>query len=171
MLTLQQQLSHDLDKISLMRRIFTQRAAARDGVFLGQLPVMRYVSMHPGCTQKDVADFMHVSAPSVAVMVKRMVRDGIIDKQTDEKDMRQNRLYMTDAGQKMEEQCKEMFDHLDRQVYNGFSEEELLLLSSFLDRLISNLTSDEVRNVSNHALMCMMKELETHDLEQTKKEG
>ena len=119
MLTLPQQLSYDLDKISLMRRIFTQRAAAKDGVFLGQLPVMRYISMNPGCTQKDVADFMHVSPPSVAVMVKRMVRDGIINKQTDEKDMRQNRLYITDTGLTMEQQCKEMFSQLDRQIYDG----------------------------------------------------
>ena len=171
MLTLPQQLSYDLDKISLMRRIFTQRAAAKDGVFLGQLPVMRYISMNPGCTQKDVADFMHVSPPSVAVMVKRMVRDGIINKQTDEKDMRQNRLYITDTGLTMEQQCKEMFSQLDRQIYDGFSEEELLQLSLFLKRLINNLTSDEVRNVSNHTLMCMMKELEHNDLESTKKEG
>ena len=70
----------------------------------------------------------------------------------------------------MEQQCKEMFSQLDRQIYAGLSEEELLQLSLFLKRLINNLTSDEVRNVSNHTLMCMMKELEHNDLESTKKE-
>ncbi len=171
MLTLHQQLSYDLDKISLMRRIFTQRAATRDGIFLAQLPVMRYVSQHPGCTQKDVADFMKVSPPSVAVMVKRMVRDGILKKEADERDMRQNRLTITPAGIEMAERCKDIFDGLDQQVYAGFTEEELLLLSSFLTRLIDNLAGDEIKGASNHALICMMKELEAGESTMKNKEG
>lgn len=170
MLTLQQQLSHDLDKISLMRRIFTQRAATRDGIFLAQLPVMRYITNHPGCTQKDVADFMKVSPPSIAVMVKRMVRDGILKKEADEHDLRQNRLTITPAGLNVAEQCKHLFDNLDQQVYAGFSEDELLLLSSYLTRLIDNLSSDEVKGASNHALICMMKELEIDNSKSQKKE-
>ena len=171
MLTLQQQLSHDLDKISLMRRIFTQRAATKDGIFLAQLPVMRYISKNPGCTQKDVADFMKVSPPSIAVMVKRMVRDGVLKKEADEHDMRQNRLTLTEAGRAAAEQCKRLFDDLDQQLYAGFNEEELLLLSSYLSRLIDNLAGDEVRNVSNHALICMMKELECGHSANKNKEG
>ena len=171
MLTLQQQLSHDLDKISLMRRIFTQRAATRDGIFLSQLPVMRYISKNPGCTQKDVADFMKVSPPSIAVMVKRMVRDGVLKKEADEHDMRQNRLIITEAGLEAAEQCKHLFDNLDQQLYAGFTEEELGLLSSFLTRLINTLICDEMKNVSNHALICMMKELECGHSANKNKEG
>lgn len=170
MLTLHQQLSHDLDKISLMRRIFTQRAATKDGIFLAQLPVMRYISKHPGCTQKDVADFMKVSPPSIAVMVKRMVRDGVLKKEADEHDMRQNRLTITDAGLEVAEQCKRLFGDLDQQLYAGFSDDELLLFSSFLTRLIDNLSSDEVKGASNHALICMMKELECSNSKSQNKE-
>ena len=83
---LHHKLTHDLDKISMMRRIFTQRAATKDGIYLGQLPAMRYIAMNPGCTQKDVAEFIQVSPPSIAVMVKRMVRDGVVQKKADEKD-------------------------------------------------------------------------------------
>ena len=167
---LHHRLTHNLDKISLMRRIFTQRSATRDGICLGQLPVLRYVHQHPGCTQKDVADFMQVSAPSVAVMVKRMVRDGVIEKAPDEHDMRQNRLTITKQGEDLSEQCKQLFDRLDEQAYAGFSDEELELLSSFLDRLINNLASDEVRNASPFSLMKMMKELEQTNPNNKKKE-
>lgn len=165
---LHQKLTHDLDKISMMRRIFTQRAATKDGIYLGQLPAMRYIAMNPGCTQKDVAEFIQVSPPSIAVMVKRMVRDGVVQKKADEKDLRQNRLYITDKGMELAQHCHQMFNRMDEQVYAGFSEEELTLLSSFLTRLIDNLASDEVRNVSNLALLRMMKELD--DLDNKKKE-
>lgn len=167
---LRHQLTHNLDKISLMRRIFTQRSATRDGICLGQLPVLRYVNQHPGCTQKDVADFIQVSAPSVAVMVKRLARDGFIEKVPDEHDMRQNRLTITKEGIELSEQCKQLFDRLDEQVYAGFSDEELELLSSFLNRLIDNLANDEVRNASPFSLMKMMKELEQTDSNTKKKE-
>lgn len=163
-------LTHDLDKISLMRRIFTQRAATRDGVCLGQMPALRYISHHPGCTQKDVADFMKVSPPSVAVMVKRMVRDGVIEKTADERDMRQNRLTITQQGKDLEIHCGNMFDRMDEQVYAGFSAEELEQLSSYLDRLINNLASDEVRNVSNISLMQMLKNMENNGLNQETKQ-
>ncbi len=156
-------LTHDLDKITLMRRIFTQRAATRDGVFLGQLPVLRYVTEHPNCTQKDVADFLQVSPPSVAVMVKRMVRDGMLKKEADPKDMRQNRLTVTAEGLAMGEQCKTMFGQMDKQVYAGFSVEELEQLSSYLNRLIQNLGSDDLNNVSNLALVRMMTEMEQNN--------
>lgn len=153
-------LTHNLDKISMMRRIFTQRAATRDGICLGQLPVLRYVLEHPGCTQKDVADFLQISPPSVAVMVKRMVRDGILEKAPDAKDMRQNRLTATAKAQLVSDKSRNLFDQMDAQVYAGFSEEELEQLSSYLDRLINNMASDELRDTRNFALMKMVAELE-----------
>lgn len=166
---LHRKLTHDLDKITLLRRIFTQRAATRDGICLGQLPALRYISVHPGCTQKDVADFLHVSPPSVAVMVKRMVRDGMVKKAADEADMRQNRLTITPNGQELVEQSRKIFEQSDKQVYAGFNEEELQLLASFLSRLIDNLASNEVRNTSNFALMEMVKSMETDGHDQSKK--
>ncbi len=161
-------LTHDLDKISLMRRIFTQRAATRDGICLGQLPVMRYIRNNPGCTQKDVAEFMKVSPPSVAVMVKRMVRDGYVEKVADENDLRQNRLTITPAGEEMALRCQNIFTEVDKQVYAGFSDEELEQLSSYLNRLIDNLASDEVRSASNFSLMQMVKNLECSGSSDTK---
>ena len=95
---LYRKLTHDLDKITMMRRIFTQRAATRDGICLGQSRVLEYIRRNPNCSQKDVADFMEVSPPSVAVMVKRMVRDELIQKTSDAKDLRQNKLTITPKG-------------------------------------------------------------------------
>lgn len=154
-------LTHDLDKISLMRRIFVQRTAARDGIYLGQGPALEYIRRHPGCTQKDVADFIKVSPPSVAVMVKRMVRDGVIEKTPDESDMRQNRLTITTRGEELSDHCHQMFEQTDEKIYAGFSDEELQQLSSYLERLIDNLASNEVHNTSNFALMQMVKCLES----------
>lgn len=99
-----------------------------------------------------------------------MVRDGIIEKQADPQDMRQNRLTVTNKGREITLRCRTMFDHMDEQVYGGFTAEELEQLSSFLQRLINNLASDEVRNTSNHALMLMMRELEKSNLDIPQKE-
>ena len=153
-------LTHDLDKIILMRRVITQRTATRDCICLGQLPALRYINEHPGCTQKDVADFIKVSPPSVAVMVKRMVRDGFVEKTADEHDMRQNRLTITESGRATAERCRSIFGQMDEQVYAGFSDEELEQLSSYLKRLIDNMASDEVRSISNFSLMQMVKSME-----------
>ncbi len=153
-------LSRDMDKVMMMRRIIIQRAATRDGIFLGQLPALEYIRHNPGCTQKDVADFMHVSPPSVTVMVKRMVRDGLVEKNLDPEDMRQNRLQVTAAGEAASVRNRALFDQIDRLSYQGFSPEELEQLAGFLDRLINNLANSGVSRASNLDLMHMMQEME-----------
>lgn len=153
-------LTRDMDKVMLMRRVIIQRAATQDGIFLGQLPALEYIHRHPDCTQKDVADFMCVSPPSMTVMVKRMIRDGLIEKRLNPEDMRQNLLRTTARGAAVSTHNRALFDQLDRQAYEGFSPEELEQLANYLDRLINNLSNSGVSNLSNIALIQMMEEME-----------
>lgn len=163
-------LTHDLDKITMMRRIFIQRAATRDGICLGQSRVLEYIRRNPNCSQKDIADFMEVSPPSVAVMVKRMVRDELIQKISDANDLRQNRLTITPKGIEVSENCRNLFEQMDEQVYDGFSDEELELLASYLTRLANNLAKDEFKNSSNFSLMKIMQNMMNEKCENKSKE-
>lgn len=155
-------LTRDMDKVMLMRRVIVQRAATQDGIFLGQLPALEYIHRNPDCSQKDVADFMGVSPPSMAVMVKRMIRDGLIEKRLNPEDMRQNHLRTTARGGAISTHNRALYDQLDRQAYQGFSPEELEQLANYLDRLINNLANSGVSRLSNFALMQLMQEMHHH---------
>lgn len=54
--------------------------------------------------------------------------------------MRKNRVIITEAGQKAAKECRESMDRLEMTMLQGFSEEELEILSGFVRRMEANLS-------------------------------
>lgn len=62
-----------------------------------------------------------------------------MERQTDERDARRNRVSLTDKGRWAVEECGEAFRAVDRQMLSGFTPEEEVQLTGFLDRMMENL--------------------------------
>jgi DNA-binding MarR family transcriptional regulator len=76
--------------------------------------------------------------------IKRMQRAGLVEKAADESDMRYNRIKITERGQQISEKCREEFERIDRRMFEGFSEQEIKQLYSFLNRMSNNLEADKI---------------------------
>ena len=113
-----------LNKLNLLHRIYIQRAAARNRICFGQIPLLEYAMDHEACTQKDIADFLQVSPPTVAAAVKRLEKSGMLQRTADQKDLRCNRLTVTETGKAYVESCRRAFDDVDALAFRGFREEE-----------------------------------------------
>ena len=142
-----------LNKLNLLHRIYIQRAAARNRVCFGQIPLLEYAMDHEACTQKDIADFLKVSPPTVAAAVKRLEKSGMLQRTADQKDLRCNRLTVTETGKAYVESCRRAFDDVDALAFRGFREEECQALYDYLQRLTANLETDEFRERSFHSLV------------------
>lgn len=77
-----------LNKLHLLHRIYIQRAAARNQTCFGQMPLLEFVMEHESCTQKEIADHLQISPPAVAGSVKRLERDGMVERVADPNDLR-----------------------------------------------------------------------------------
>lgn len=143
-------------KLNIIHRIFIHRAAEENGLFFGQLPILHYISEHDNCTQKQLADTLQVSAPSIATSVKRMQKSGLLKKTADEGDLRCNRISITEKGRKSAEIGTQVFDAIDRRMLQGFNDKECKELICYLNRLIKNLESDEFRDKTMFALFDTM---------------
>lgn len=128
-----------MDMIGLMRRLRCQRELTLMGLYKGQFGILDYVLRNPGCTQREIADHMAVTASSVAKSTARMQRAGLLSKNVNESNLRCNKLYITDEGERISRQTRELFDRMDLKMFEGFSEEEIGLLESFLNRIINNM--------------------------------
>ena len=142
-----------LNKLNLLHRIYIQRAAAQNHICFGQIPLLEYAMDHEACTQKDIADFLQVSPPTIAAAVKRLEKNGMVQRVTDQKDLRCNRLTVTEKGKDYVSSCRRAFDGVDALAFRGFREEECLALYDYLQRLTANLETDEFRERSFHSLM------------------
>lgn len=142
-----------IGQLNIIHRIYIHRAAAENGIYFGQLPILEYVTNHGQCTQAELAETLQVSAPSIATSVKRMQKTGLLKKVADESDLRCNRISITEKGLDLGGKCRSVFDTVDARMFEGFNAAECEELCGYLDRLISNVASDEFKNKTLLALI------------------
>jgi DNA-binding MarR family transcriptional regulator len=133
--------------ISLAARGFARLSEARLkplGFGVGHLPVLIALQENRATTQRDLARFAKIEQPSMAQMLARMERDGLIRRTPDASDGRSSRIALTRLAQtRLPDACATLFEG-NREALSGFSEEDAAQLVALLARVIANL--DRVAN-------------------------
>jgi DNA-binding MarR family transcriptional regulator len=60
--------------------------------------VVHFVGRNPGITVAELLDILRITKQSLARVLRQLIERGFIEQKTGEKDRRQRRLYLTDAG-------------------------------------------------------------------------
>jgi len=133
--------------ISLAARGFARLSEARLkplGFGVGHLPVLIALQDGRADTQRDLARFAKIEQPSMAQMLVRMERDGLIRRTPDPVDRRISRIALTGVAQtRLPGACAALFEG-NREALSGFTDEEAAQLVALLTRVIANL--DRVAN-------------------------
>lgn len=111
------------------------------GIYFGQPPILKYLSEHNDATQKEIAEFLHISPPSVATSLKRMEESGLVVRLENKKDARRNTVKLTKKGKELQNFAENTFMRIDDIAYKGFTEEEMDLMVNFIERMNTNLTN------------------------------
>ncbi|KAB0677093.1 MarR family winged helix-turn-helix transcriptional regulator [Aureimonas leprariae] len=128
--------------ITMAARGFVRLSEARLkplGFGVGYLPAL--VALRDGLagSQRDLARIVRIEQPSMAQMMARMERDGLIRRTPDPADGRSSRVALTDAAlARLPDACAALFQG-NRDALDGFSDEEAAQFLALLDRLIANL--------------------------------
>jgi MarR family transcriptional regulator, organic hydroperoxide resistance regulator len=109
------------------------------GLFRGQGMLLKYVARHDGLTHSEIAENLQISPAAVTKVIKRLEELDFLKRQPDPKDERVSRVFIQPEGCKVIEQIHEIFLQLDSSTFQGFSEEELDQLNSYLRRMEANL--------------------------------
>lgn len=141
-----------LDKLYLLRRVAVNHGAVEGDLYMGQLPILDYIIEHPGCTQKEVADYLQVTPASIALSTKRLQQAGLIQKEVDRENLRRNKLTVTDRGVAAKERFRVLMDSLDQKLFQDFSQEELAALKGLLDRMLNNISGGRHRSFSRQEM-------------------
>jgi len=138
----------------LRRRALHGRNCEKD-IVPAQYPLLDYLSKNPDATQQALADMLFVSPASVAQSTKRLQSAGLLEKTADPENLRKNRLRVTEAGLEAMASMRALSEHVDRQTFQGFSEEEESQLLRLLNRMIQNLATGED--------LALLREMESRD--------
>jgi MarR family transcriptional regulator for hemolysin len=103
-------------------------------------------------TQRDLARFAKMEQPSMAQMLVRMERDGLIRRAPDPADGRSSLISLTEIAEaRLPNACKVLFQG-NREALDGFTEKETEQLVALLTRLIANLDRIASAEVLPHNL-------------------
>ncbi len=125
--------------LSRLVRCRFNEVIAEEGLFSGQQDILFAIVENEGLTSSELSSMVGVSAATISVSVKRMEKTGFIIKKADEKDARIFRLYPTEKAKALPNNIRLKMDELERTLCSGFSREDVLRFSSYLQFAIKNL--------------------------------
>lgn len=119
------------------------------GLYFGQPRILHTVKELNGATQKEIADKLNVTPASLAVSIKRMERANLIEKNMSKTDLRRNYITLTDYGSRILNDSFLSLLEMDNQMIMGFTDEELAVLTGYLDRILENLVAYKASSAGN----------------------
>lgn len=89
--------------------------------------------------QTELAGRLRVSPATVAASLKSLERMGYITRRSDPDDARKKRIALTDKGRDARARCMAVFEWVERQLYAGFSRQELRQMREYYLRMLENM--------------------------------
>ena len=112
------------------------------GVFHGQYRLMMEISHNPNASQAE-SKLMRVSPATIAVSLKKLENNGYINREIDEADNRLKKITISEKGNQVVMQSRQIFESTDTKVFANFTEQEKSTLSQLLKKLDANLVKME----------------------------
>ena len=128
--------------INMASRAFSrlgERRVRALGFNIGQLPVLYLLRNGAQMSQKDLAKFAKIEQPSMAQMLARMERDGLIRRTPDPADGRSSLVSLTEAAVAKLPAARQALEEGRDRVLSGFSAGEVQTLVQLMRRLNQNL--------------------------------
>lgn len=116
-----------------------ERRVKAHGFSIGQLPVLYLLKDGAAMSQKQLAQLVRIEQPSMAQMLARMERDGLIRRTPDPNDGRSSLISLTQTALSRLPAAREALQEGSAGALAGLSEGEVAMLVGLLQRVNANL--------------------------------
>ena len=130
-----------LELFTDMTRIHTayvERRLLPLGLRTGQGAIISALGAHGPCSQKELAEYRHVSAATISVMLRRMENSGLIVRSQSE-DGKGNHIALTQKGQMAYEALNQDMVGEPERVFDGLEPEDKLAAERIFRQVSKNL--------------------------------
>lgn len=117
------------------------RVMAEKGGHAGAAGFLRVLSAHEGITQRDLAEMLHLSRPTVTTALQRLEQHGLVERWDDETDQRLTRIRLTEKGRTQAGTFQESFATYIEATIGAMSETDRRELARLLGVLGENAAS------------------------------
>jgi MarR family transcriptional regulator, transcriptional regulator for hemolysin len=130
---------HYINRISRLNMRWLEPRLEKLGLAVAQVPVFGALMRMGPLPQKELARLLHVEQPTMAQLLQRMERDGLVERRTDPNDGRSSLLVLTKLAVKRSGPARNLLAEGSRRSLAGFSADEVETLTSLLQRMLANL--------------------------------
>lgn len=103
--------------------------------------ILGEINRHGSITQTELAEIMKTSTAAISNTIKVLLKQNLIEKKVDDTDLRVNKITLTEKGKQVHDTTLSQVLELDRNMLQGFSEEEAQLLIDMLAKVQDNLNN------------------------------
>ena len=126
--------------ISKLHRDYIRRESEQDGLPSSyRLLLFHLAHMEPGVTQLQLVKAARLKPPTVSVTLQKMEADGLVIRKSNERDLRQTLVYLSDKGRAIDDKIRESFEKCESIAMRGLTPDEIEQLGALLDKVIDNL--------------------------------
>lgn len=138
-MSLIQELTESVRGVFRLHRHLLDSKVRKTGVFRGQHHILMYLSSHPMSAQNEIAKSLEISPAAVATSLKRLEKDGYVEKALNSRDNRFYQVKLTEKGLDVVKQSFMIFQKVDSGLFDGFSEEEKEQMLLLFHKMYHNL--------------------------------
>lgn len=98
----------------------------------GQAGILFMLTCNGRLSQRELAQKLGITPPSMTVALRKMEERGLIVKEADEEDQRIIRIQISEKGQECIEEIKSIMDEMEQIFYGNMNQEERILFRRML---------------------------------------
>jgi DNA-binding MarR family transcriptional regulator len=123
-----------------LHRQFMVKQFADAGIHPGQAMCLHVIAANDGIAQRDLAEAMHIAAPTLSRMLRTMEKDGYVERRSDEADQRLTRVHLSAAGRALEHETRGATVEYVREAVTTLPRDDRVELARLLDDLSASLS-------------------------------
>ena len=97
-----------------------------------------------GVTPKDLSLLVSKDAPTTVRILKKLIKKGLLRRESDPTDKRSYRIYMTAQGNALQDEITAAGEAAVKKVLRGIAKEDSQLMMKLLKQIYDNLESENV---------------------------
>ena len=135
---LEESISLSVVRLCKVQRQQTEVRCQQIGLHAGQDLVIFRLLEQDGLSQSQLAAVLGVEIGTVAKMVQRMEKEGLLIRRQDAEDARISRVYVTEKGRSLGGPVLHIWQDIDARLVQGMSQAEQLLFRRMLVQAAAN---------------------------------
>ena len=129
---------HLINRLARLSFRWTEERFQPLGLSTGQVPVIYALKDGASLTQKELARLVRIEQPTMAQLLSRMERDGLVRRTDNPDDKRSSLISLTPLALRKLPLARAILSEGNKEALKGFTDREIATLSRLLLRVVRN---------------------------------